>query len=180
MHRGRRYKIVSMTRPPAFGKGYRGTVTLGAFAKPSTHRYYTRPLSSLIITVVKQMERVDLDENSSRRVSSKRADIVTTMQINSDVTQLYSSNPSYVSCSLSFAGCGVVTVKRNVHGYKKLSMVTREEISRSELSLPDMEYDSFAFWLDCDANVLSSKMTAESFGHGVHALSHALVAVGEF
>ena len=180
MHRGRRYKIVSMTRPPAFGKGYRGTVTLGAFAKPSTHRYYTRPLSSLIITVVKQMERVDLDENSNRRVSSKRADIVTTMQINSDVTQLYSSNPSDVSCSLSFAGCGVVTVKRNVHGYKKLSMVTREEISRSELSLPDMEYDSFAFWLDRDANVLSSKVTAESFGHGVHALSHALVAVGEF
>jgi len=77
----------------------------------------------------------------------------------------------------SFAGCGIVTVKRNVHGYKKLSMVTREEISRSELALPDMEFDSLAFWLDCDAEVLSPQLGPMAFGHGVHALSHAFVAV---
>ena len=56
-------------------------------------------------------------------------------------------------------------------------MVTREEISRSELALPDMEFDSIAFWLDCDAEVLSPHLGDMAFGHGVHALSHAIVAV---
>jgi len=77
----------------------------------------------------------------------------------------------------SFAGCGVVNVKRNVHAYKKLSMVTREEFARSELSLPDMEYDSFGFWLDCDAERLGKVMTSEGLGNGIHALSHAILAV---
>ena len=40
-----------------------------------------------------------------------------------------------------------------------------------------MEFDTFAFWLDCDANVLGPTMTAEAFGYGVHALSHAILAV---
>ena len=174
MHRGRRYKIVSMTRPPAFGKGFRGSMTLGAFARPSDYRYFTRPLSTLKITVVKQIERVDLNEAHQPRVKQIPPEAHTT----SDVTEIYSENDSNLTGTpLSFAGCGVVTVKRNVHGYKKMSMVTREEISRSELSLPDMEYDTFAFWLDCDAEVLGPTMTGEDFGHGVHALSHAILAV---
>lgn len=77
----------------------------------------------------------------------------------------------------SFAGCGVLTLKRNVHGYKKLSLVTREELSRSELSLPDMEFDTFGFWLDCDAAEIGRCMTAQNFGYGVHALSHAICNV---
>jgi DEAD/DEAH box helicase domain-containing protein len=51
------------------------------------------------------------------------------------------------------------------------------ELSRSELSLPDMEYDTFAFWLDCDAEVLGPTMLGDDFGYGVHALSHAILAV---
>ncbi len=177
-HRNRRYKITCMTRPPAFGKGFRGSVSLGAFAKPCNLRYYTRPLSSLMITVVKQMERVDINRRKDIQTSVNGVEATGGAQASSipDITVAYSDkgpDPSFGS----FAGCGVVTVKRNVHGYKKLSMVTREEISRSELSLPDMEFDSLAFWLDCDAEVLSPQLGDTAFGHGVHALSHAIVAV---
>mmetsp|Transcript_34013 Transcript_34013/g.82469 ORF Transcript_34013/g.82469 Transcript_34013/m.82469 type:complete len:1203 (+) Transcript_34013:185-3793(+) len=169
MHRGRRYKIVSMTRPPAFGgaigQGFRGTVKLGAFAKPSTHRYFTRPLSNLKLTVVKQIERVDNICNQSDP-SQKKSPV-------EDASTIYSDDPT----STSFAGCGVVNLKRNVHGYKKLSLVTREELSRSELSLPDMEFDSFGFWIDCDADVLRPIFSGDKFAYGIHALSHAILAV---
>ncbi|VEU36400.1 unnamed protein product [Pseudo-nitzschia multistriata] len=165
-HRGRRYKIVSMTRPPAFGVGFRSTVTLGAYAKPSAHRYCTRPLSNLKITVVKQTERVDLmDKVTTTKESDQTPDPSTIFADDFD--------PS----SGSFAGCGTITVKRNVHGYKKISLVTRDELSRAELSLPDMEYDTYAFWIDCDATGLGKLMTPQSFGYGVHALSHALCNV---
>ena len=129
VHRGQTYKITSMTRPPAFGNSFR-SMTLGAYAKPCNHRYYTRPLSSLKITVVKQMERVDL----LKRTSSKQP---IQEQAQPDPLTLFSSHGEDASFG-SFAGCGVVTVKRNVHGYKKMSVVTRDEISRSELVLPDM------------------------------------------
>ena len=156
-----------MTRPPAFGVGFKSSITLGAYAKPSTHRYCTRPLSNLKITVVKQMERVDLFDNN--RIPPK--DVIPTP----DPTTIFTdeADPS----SGSFAGCGIITVKRNVHGYKKISLVTRDELSRSELSLPDMEYDTFAFWIDCDASGLGKLMTPQDFGYGVHALSHALCNV---
>jgi len=163
-HRGRRYKIVFMTRPPAFGVGHRNSITLGAYAKPSTHRYCTRPLSNLKITVVKQLERVDLVDS---RIATKESIDPSTVLFADDI------DPS----SGSFAGCGVITVKRNVHGYKKISLVTRDELSRSELSLPDMEYDTGAFWIDCDASGLGRFMTPIGFGYGVHALSHALCNV---
>lgn len=156
-----------MTRPPAFGVGFKSSITLGAYAKPSTHRYCTRPLSNLKITVVKQMERVDLFDNN--RIPPK--EVIPTP----DPTTIFTdeADPS----SGSFAGCGIITVKRNVHGYKKISLVTRDELSRSELSLPDMEYDTFAFWIDCDASGLGKMMTPQGFGYGVHALSHALCNV---
>ena len=166
-HRGRRYKIVSMTRPPAFGVSSGRTITLGAYAKPHTQRYFTRPLSTLKITVVKQMERVDICgiEQTSTKRETPTPDASTVFNHDVDVS------------SGSFAGCGIVTIKRNVHGYKKLSLINREELSRSELSLPDMEFDTFAFWLDCDAAGLGRTMSEEEFGHGVHALSHAICNV---
>ena len=177
-HRTRRYKIVSMTRPPPFeGKGFRGSLALCAFAKPCNDRYFTRPLSTLKLTVVKQMERVDLitpkrgsPENAAKH-PNKNEDSVAPLA--PDVSKIYDDMDLPLG---SFAGCGVVNVKRNVHGYKKLSMVTREEFARSELSLPDMEYDSFGFWLDCNAERLCTVMTSESLGHGIHALSHAILA----
>jgi ATP-dependent helicase YprA (DUF1998 family) len=139
-------------------------MTLGAYAKPSTQRYFTRPLSSLKITVVKQMERVDFLGNTGDTVCSQP-----------DPSKIYADDvdPS----SGSFAGCGVITVRRNVHGYKKLSLVTGEELSRTELVLPDMEYDTFAFWIDCDPSGIGSRMSPERFCHGIHALSHALCNV---
>jgi len=113
------------------------------------------------------MERVDLFGSDSipQKVVDPTPDPSTIFADKEDVS------------SGSFAGCGMITVKRNVHGYKKISLVTRDELSRSELSLPDMEYDTFAFWIDCDASGLGKLMSETSFGYGVHALSHALCNV---
>jgi DEAD/DEAH box helicase domain-containing protein len=111
----------------------------------------------------------------------ERVDLFTRLSSNQPVVQpdplaLFSSDGADASFG-SFAGCGVVTVKRNVHGYKKMSIVTRDEISRSELSLPDMEYDTFAFWIDCDASGIGKGMAHDEFAYGVHALSHAICNV---
>jgi len=73
------------------------------------------------------------------------------------------------------ASNGVVNIKRKVWGYAKLSLITRNELSRTELSLPTMEYDTNAFWIDTEAPIL--KYTLQCYDEGVHALSHAVLAV---
>lgn len=96
-----------MSRPPAFiSENYscRSSLTLTAFAKPTNAKYCTRPLSNLQINVVKQMESIHLNEN-----------------------------PSCPESSLTLAGYGEVNIKRQVHGYKKLSLITRQELARTEL-----------------------------------------------
>lgn len=166
MHRGRRYKVQSMTRPPAFAEsctGYRGGSNLAAYAKPTNARYTTRPLSTMKITVVKQMERLD-DESTSVAVLTKVSD-----------SQSFQPFAEGEDIKGSLGGNGVVTVSRSVHGFTKLSPVTRVEISRTELSMPTMEFDTFAFWLDTEATELSQ--VVNQYDDGVHALSHALLAV---
>jgi DEAD/DEAH box helicase domain-containing protein len=149
-HRGRKYKIISMTRPPLFSSDHsnaRRNHQLAAFAKPCQEKFYTRPLSNLIITVVNQMEMVQMH----RSIEGLKA-------------------------PLSIGGRGIVCVKRSVHGYKRLSLVSRQEISRTELSLPSMEYETFGLWLDSGADHLMP-ILGDSYGLGVHALCHALLAV---
>jgi len=75
----------------------------------------------------------------------------------------------------SIGGCGIVNVKHVVYGYVKLSTITHAEIARNEINLSPMEYDTHALWLDTEATVLSS--TLPEYNAGVHALSHALLAV---
>lgn len=119
------YKIVSMSRPPAFlseNFAGRSNVSLSAFAKPTTAKYVTRPLSNLHITVVKQMESVLLLPNESP-----------------------TSVSSAIETAVTLAGYGQVNVKRRVHGYKKLSLINRRELSRSELG--ECLFSSFDFLL---------------------------------
>jgi DEAD/DEAH box helicase domain-containing protein len=59
---------------------------------------------------------------------------------------------------------------------KKLSLINRTEISRSELSLPPIEYDTFGLYICADPHSLGGFL-GERFGPGVHALSHAILAV---
>lgn len=150
-HRGQKYKIISMTRPPVFSpENYsitRRNVQLAAYAKPCQDKYYTRPLSNLLITVVNQMETVEMN---------RAIDIL--------------------DAPFSIGGRGAVCVKRTVHGYKRLSLVSRQEISRTELSLPSMEYETFGVWLDAGADHLTPVL-GDRYGLGVHALCHALLAV---
>lgn len=165
-HRGRRFKVLSMARPPPFASsstGYRSS-NLAAFAKPTSVRYSTRPLSGLKITVVKQMERID------GCCSPKDADGV------GETTRIPAVSPdSSEHENGSLAGSGIVTVKRTVHGYKKLSPVTRAELSRTEISLPPMEFDTYGLWIDTEAATLAP--VVKDYDAGVHALSHALLAV---
>ena len=156
-----------MSSPPAFANcnvGYRyNSCNLGAFAKPTNAPYSTNALSITLITVVKQLLTVEIlsiehktDENSTPSKSERK-------EFEPDL------------CTGCVAGSGVVTVKRTVHGYKKLSLVNRVELSRSEISLPPMEYDTNALWIDTEASVLAEYMP--DYDKGVHALSHAILAV---
>jgi ATP-dependent helicase YprA (DUF1998 family) len=160
-----------MTRPPVSvtdSFGGRRSLNLAAFAKPSKDKYATRPLSNLDITVVKQLERAEIraPSTSSRNESGAGTDP------NIDgPTQTLVGEINY-----TFAGCGAITVKRSVHGYQKLSLITRAELSRTELSLPPLEFDTFGLWIDTEADVMTSVL-GDSYGPGVHALSHALLAV---
>ncbi len=253
-HRGRKYKIMSMTRPPAFTSdnfGYRRSISLAAFARPTNERYITRPLSTLNIHVVKTFELVGLGTSDTatpplegdcvkcatpsidskcetrdmlvtassglQAATSSNSDNAKTAEGKSPAgstcimptAYIESNDPSIAidesskgasdagslisklcqhaqgdsaaadssdAFGRTLAGCGAVSVKRTVHGYKKLSIINRSELSRTELSLPPMEFDSFGIWFDTDAEVLSSFL-GDKYGPGVHALSHAILAV---
>ena len=169
-HRARKFKIVSMTRPPVFATenfGYQRSLSLAAYAKPTNARYLTRPLSTLQVNVVKNYEVVELHES----IQSPLA-----VQVEAASGEDKALPPEESAIPLTLAGCGTVAVKRSVHGYKKLSAVTRSEISRSELSLPPIEYETFGLYICADSESLSG-MLGERFGPGVHALSHALLEV---
>uniref|UniRef100_A0A7S4K1G3 MrfA-like Zn-binding domain-containing protein n=1 Tax=Odontella aurita TaxID=265563 RepID=A0A7S4K1G3_9STRA len=188
-HRGRSYKIISMNSPPPFADctiGYnRQSCTLGAFAKPTNASYSTRPLSLMHITVVKQFDRVELVPDcpnaKAKCAGTKSIQTDSSSTKNSNEDELKKGNGDDVLIRFpeknfgSIAGNGVVTVKRTVHGYKKLSPVNRTELSRHELKMPSMEYDTNGIWFDVEANLLTPVMN--DFDSGVHALSHALCAV---
>ena len=166
-HRGKRYKVKSMTRPPvAFDScyGFKGG-TFAAYALPTSARYTTRPLSSMKITIVKQMDRVDIDGENTPD-TKKRHDGLDHLCSDSDHVEFPQD---------SLAGNGVLTVCRTVHGYKKLSPITRVELSRSEFCLPSMQFDTFGFWLDTEASLL--RPVIKDYDEGVHALSHAVLGV---
>ena len=166
MHRGQRYKVQVMNNPPPFADcsiGYCRSMKLGAFAKPTSVTYMTQALALTHITVVKQFDRVEIaPKNIGKNIVSKEE--------KSDIAY---KHPELNTGAI--AGNGVVTVKRTVHGYKRLSPVNRVELSRHELKMPSMEYDTNAIWFDCEASLLASVMP--DFDAGVHALSHALLAV---
>ena len=184
MHRGRRYKVESMNSPPPFADcsiGYCRSIKLGAFAKQTSVTYSTRALALTHITVVKQFDRVELLPGRRKEedgLSSSPPAAKTAQDGESSAAKTANRHELYKCPELhcgSIAGSGVVTVKRTVHGYKRLSPVNRMEISRHELKMPSMEYDTNAIWFDVEASLLSGVVT--DFDAGVHALSHALLAV---
>ena len=168
MHRGHRYKVEVMNNPPLFADcsiGYCRSLKLGAFAKETNVTYMTQALALTHITVVKQFDRVEILPKDVQKGGKSKG--------GTDNTDDLYKNPELNTGAI--AGNGVVTVKRTVHGYKRLSPVNRVEISRHELKMPSMEYDTNAIWFDCEASLLASVMPG--FDEGVHALSHALLAV---
>ena len=171
-----------MNSPPAFANSnidYRcRSCNLGAFAKPTNARYTTNALSITLITVVKQLHRVEIQPSSSSSEKKKSMKDDNKNNKNNEATPTC-TKPILFEPELSsgcLAGNGVVTVKRTVHGYKKLSLVNRVELSRSEISLPPMEYDTNGLWIDTEASTLAELMP-DNYDKGVHALSHAIVAV---
>ena len=162
-HRGKKYEIVSMTQPPAFSNEnfcFRRSVHLAAYVRPTKVRYFTRPLSKTTITVIKQLETVEIVEISKEEYSPESKD--TANQINSH--------------GITFAGCGALSIKRQVRGYKKMSTINYSEVSRTELSLPPFEYDTFGLYICADPSSLLG-LLGECYGPGIHALSHALCTV---
>lgn len=185
MHRGRRYRIHTMTSPPplidcSVGYRYYGN-NLGCYATPTTAQYSTQALSTTLITVVKELERVQIVVNSKTSPFTNKDDIIPKPKIDADHAAVETRRSPIKDSQMlvltdgTIAGNGVVNVKRTVHGYKKLSLVNRVELSRTEISLPPMEYDTNALWIDTEASNLNEVIM--DYDAGVHALSHALVAV---
>lgn len=110
MHRGRKYRIQSMESPPPFvggaSFGPSGCNDLLAFAKPTSLQYSTQALSINQITVVKQIGHAEATHNASKSSSND---------------EKKRGNQKKVAV----AGHGVVTVKRTVHGYKKVCRVCK-------------------------------------------------------
>jgi len=124
-----------MNPPPAFASAfgiYRyASSNLGAYAKPSTARYSTRALSITLITIVKQLDRVEIQRGGGLQLNT---DNIST-DSGEGIAQKSSLDDNIVEDDFvpslaqgTLAGNGVVTVKRTVHGYKKLSLVNREEV----------------------------------------------------
>ena len=153
-----------MESPPPFlgvaSFGPCGCSNLLAFARPTSLQYYTQALNTNQITIVKQMGRAEMRYCRDAETDGEKLET----GINKSCWV-----PSAV------AGYGIVTVKRSVHGYKKLSHVNRMELSRTTISVPSMEFDTRALWIDADAAYLRGVIL--NFDQGVHALSHAMVAV---
>ena len=167
-----------MENPPPFVGGASfgcAGCNLMAFAKPTTKQYSTQALSINQITVVKQMGHAELTVDNI--VSARQSSASDSKGEGDDETEgeKQKQQPKKLSVTSTVAGHGIVTAKRTVHGYKKLSHVNRKELSRTTISLPPMEYDTYACWLDADAAYLRDLVL--NFDGGVHALSHAMVAV---
>jgi len=181
MHRGTKYKIHSISQPPtnfSIGCQYNN---LGAFAQPTTARYTTRALSINHITVVKQLNRVEVSKSTKLKVKEffqcENDHNESLSRVAADTT-LKQQQVEVFNPELTFgciAGNGVVNVKKTVHGYAKLSLVNRSELSRTEISVPPMEYDTNGLWIDAEASVLREVMI--DYDSGVHALAHAILAV---
>ena len=112
MHRGRKYRIQSMESPPPFvggaSFGPSGCNDLLAFAKPTSLQYSTQAVSINQITVVKQIGHAEVTHNASKSSSNDEKKL---------------GNQKKVSAAI--AGHGIVTVKRTVHGYKKVCRVSK-------------------------------------------------------
>lgn len=185
-HRGRKYEIIAMDQPPTVLESYglwNGS-KLAAYAKPITKlQYLTRALSLLKITVVKRLQSVDhMEENNDASTSirnrhTKSACLNISPDVSSNVFDtIVAKNPLSIG---SIGGNGVVNIKRTVHGFAKISPVTRIEISRTEIAMPPMEFDTNGIWLDTEAPVLSPLLEGLDLDYhaGVHALSHAIMAI---
>ena len=157
-----------MNSPPALASttcsyGYNSN-NLGAYAKPTTARYSTRALSITLITVVKQIDRVEiqaveaikdidrkkespdgakwnsnLDKGTGTTSVTDEKEVEESSGIGSgkiEMTEKEEKSRHKIQDAFypplaggTLAGNGVVTVKRTVHGYKKLSLVNRVEVS---------------------------------------------------
>jgi len=187
-----------MESPPPFVGGASfgpcGCSDLMAFAKPTNVQYSTQALSINLITVVKKMGHAELRHSKGDNSLESLNDGKQKQEHEKDNASLNNASTSSGSgkhneekeksgtptkskapVTTAVAGHGVVTCKRTVHGYKKLSHINRKELSRTTISLPPMEFDTYAVWIDADAAYL--KDVVFNFDGGVHALSHAMVAV---
>lgn len=149
MHRGRRYKIHSMNSPPLLASAtscFYNSSDLGAFAKPTTAQYSTRALSITSITVVKQLSRVEISIDKKKNHKECTKELSSNGDTNNifvppltdgtiggkhaiSITYIFKLQSDVFTRLLLTSGSGVVTVKRTVHGYKKLSLVNRLEVS---------------------------------------------------
>ena len=74
--------------------------------------------------------------------------------------------------------CGMVQVVASVYGFNKRAMYTDEVFEKCECSLPPMEYETCAFWIDLPV-AIKRKLELDGFGVSacMHTANHVLVSI---
>ena len=73
---------------------------------------------------------------------------------------------------------GYVSVVSHIWGYRKMWLKTGVPFESHEFSVPPLEFDTRAFWVDIPSHVRATlEAKGRDFTAAVHAVNHALMAV---
>jgi DEAD/DEAH box helicase domain-containing protein len=128
-----------------------------------------------------QVEKLDYDGRKAfvREVDS---DYFTDAIVYTQVSELANlENRPVNTVSLAVSAQGEVRVKRQVVGFKKIKFYTLENIGAGQLSLPEQEMHTTAFWIHFPTGFFGedfAAFTTADLQDGLHGLGNVLKTVG--
>ena len=174
MHRAQQYAVTKLNLQ-----------TLQAICRPVSVGYYTRANNHGSVTIVRRLasrcfscRHVDHgDKGTSADEASSQNLTGDSRRVRDEVDVALGGAAALVADPICM---GQVQLSSTIHGYSKVSLSTGRLLELGSCSLPPLEYDTTAFWIDLPANVLALLKTAS---HGaaasIHAANHALVGTAQ-
>ena len=154
MHRAQQYFVTKLDLE-----------TLTALCKPVSVTYYTRANNANHVNIVKLFREVGVGESPTDRLPDDAPD--------SNTRSILPRNQVQVRM-------GAVQVSSTVSGYGKYSLSTGKLLELGSCSLPPLEYDTTAMWMDLPEHLVGH---LRALGHEpsacTHAANHALVATAQ-
>ena len=128
-----------------------------------------------------QVEKLDYDGRKAfvRQVDS---DYFTDAVVYTQVSELANHESQAVNTtSPAVSAHGEVRVKRQVVGFKKIKFYTLENVGAGQLSLPEQEMHTTAFWIHFTSGFFGddfAAFTSADLQDGLHALGNVLKTIG--